>query len=642
MTIVIDDGDLLRLQSRFPELDFSDAERKAVLTSMASIDVQAVPGSGKTTLLAVKLALIASKWQHASRGVCVLSHTNVAREEIEQRLSRISDGQRLLAHPHFIGTIQTFVHTFLALSLLRSRGMSLDVIDDEYFAEKAMRAAAYKWNVKVWLKHQPNNAEQVIKTLTFQGADLDIGCVKGSMPKSSAKSHPELHDIKKELTGKGIFRYDDMFAFAKHVLANYPSITEAIRHRFPFVFLDEMQDTDNAQEALLTEVFGSNICIQRYGDISQQIMNDSAAGSLGTFPKSGFLNVATSKRFGSEIAAVASRLRVTGNEIIGEGASSIAVPTILLYDDNTIHGVIPSFGKYVAELFSAEELIGEKVKAVCYRKNGESKKGLGRHIVDYFPEFDAGAGKPVLAKQSFISAIRDVSKSRQNGEVLTKATHLARSAILQTLRQANSPHTSTARGWRDFVIASEQKGVSVAKVNEFVRTYVLSPPETATEDEWNIAKSALFSALSEHLPDGLTEQQFSASEYLAYLNAPTNALIASTSGTGNQFRVFHAGKSFTIDVSTIAGVKGETHLATLVLESFLQTKFDVESALKYLCGEACSMSIEPDNLHKQMRNLFVGMTRPTRLLCVAMHRSRLSPEYEDKLTRDGWKIRPCK
>src|SRR5438309_2029868 len=64
------------------DLLFGDARREAA-TRMDSFDVAACPGSGKTTLLVAKLAMLASNWKHSTRGLCVLSHTNVARSEIE-------------------------------------------------------------------------------------------------------------------------------------------------------------------------------------------------------------------------------------------------------------------------------------------------------------------------------------------------------------------------------------------------------------------------------------------------------------------------------------------------------------------------------------------------------------------------------
>jgi DNA helicase-2/ATP-dependent DNA helicase PcrA len=83
--------------------DGSD-RRAGVLKSTERMDVAACPGSGKTTLLVAKLAILAAKWPHRTRGICVLSHTNVARREIESRLGHTAAGQRLLSYPHFVGT----------------------------------------------------------------------------------------------------------------------------------------------------------------------------------------------------------------------------------------------------------------------------------------------------------------------------------------------------------------------------------------------------------------------------------------------------------------------------------------------------------------------------------------------------------
>src|SRR5471032_2575911 len=95
-----------------------DAARRDFLKSLTTLDVSACPGSGKTTLVVAKLAILARKWKSSTRGICVLSHTNVAREEIEHRLGSTDVGQRLLGYPHFIDTIHGFVNRFLAVPWL--------------------------------------------------------------------------------------------------------------------------------------------------------------------------------------------------------------------------------------------------------------------------------------------------------------------------------------------------------------------------------------------------------------------------------------------------------------------------------------------------------------------------------------------
>lgn len=111
-------------------LDAIDEPRRAFLTSRSTHDVAACPGSGKTTLIVAKLAIFARKWPHRTKGICVLSHTNVAREEIQHRLGNTVVGQRLLGYPHFIDTIHGFVNRFLALPWLNSNGYPSPTIDD--------------------------------------------------------------------------------------------------------------------------------------------------------------------------------------------------------------------------------------------------------------------------------------------------------------------------------------------------------------------------------------------------------------------------------------------------------------------------------------------------------------------------------
>ena len=66
--------------------DFTEENQRSFLSATESLDVQAAPGNGKTTLLVAKLALLSRSWSSRTQGVCVISHTNAARDEIEKKL----------------------------------------------------------------------------------------------------------------------------------------------------------------------------------------------------------------------------------------------------------------------------------------------------------------------------------------------------------------------------------------------------------------------------------------------------------------------------------------------------------------------------------------------------------------------------
>jgi ATP-dependent DNA helicase UvrD/PcrA len=76
--------------------------------------------------------------------VCVISHTNAAREEIEKLLSAHPSAGAFLNYPHFVGTVTKFVDHFIALPYLRGLGWSVRRIDDEVFTAVACAKLASK------------------------------------------------------------------------------------------------------------------------------------------------------------------------------------------------------------------------------------------------------------------------------------------------------------------------------------------------------------------------------------------------------------------------------------------------------------------------------------------------------------------
>jgi DNA helicase II / ATP-dependent DNA helicase PcrA len=114
-----------------------DDERRQVIRHWGSCNVQACPGSGKTTTLVAKVLILLEKMPR-SQGICVLSHTNAAREEIVAKLGL--DADRLLRPPHFVGTIHHFVNQFLGIPGAAERfGVRPWAIDDAAYAARARR-----------------------------------------------------------------------------------------------------------------------------------------------------------------------------------------------------------------------------------------------------------------------------------------------------------------------------------------------------------------------------------------------------------------------------------------------------------------------------------------------------------------------
>ncbi|MFJ9883636.1 UvrD-helicase domain-containing protein [[Kitasatospora] papulosa] len=265
------------------ELDPLDAEQWDFLQSESTQDPQAAPGSGKTTLIGLKLALMADAWTSPTRGVCVLSHTNTAKNEIADRVDLLVAGRSLLRYPHFIGTIQSFVHTFLGLPAVRAKRVEVRSVDDAAFETAALRLLQrpeYS-TLRSYVGRQHEGTSIVTgATFTYRDGELAVTGAARDLPfGAQSSSGKQLDHLKRTLARRGIFRLQDMYDIAWEYLARHPGIAAAVTTRFPFVLLDETQDTSATQHELLDLVFASSsTVVQRVGYTNQGIYSDAASG----------------------------------------------------------------------------------------------------------------------------------------------------------------------------------------------------------------------------------------------------------------------------------------------------------------------------------------------------------------------------
>jgi len=87
-------------------------------------------------------------------------------------------------------------------------------------------------------------------------------------------------------------------------------------------------------------------------------------------------------------------------------------------------------------------------------------------------------------------------------------------------------------------------------------------------------------------------------------------------------------------------MKGQTHVASLVLESYggKSKRFDLAMALPYIAGVGKNLAKLSDTQKVQLRNVYVAMSRPTHYLCLAANESRVAPDVRDAIEQIGWHI----
>lgn len=612
---------------------FDDEPRKAVLRCVGNMDLQAAPGSGKTTLVVAKLAIMAQKWRFSDRGICVLSHTNVARREVEVRLTGQVAGHTLLRYPHFIGTIQRFVDRFFAIPFLRNQGFPVVAVDNDRFGDRVLQLldGPQYAATRYYLSNKPNLRMQV-SSLRYSGPALDLECPNASLP-SKGKVLEQLSSLKRRISQEGIFRFDDMYAFAERYLETSPAVIQAARYRFPLVLIDEMQDTDDVQERFLENLFGIGCIVQRFGDVNQAIFSEEGGGALrGSFPRDGHLTLDDSARFGPTIAGVARRLAAERQDFHGNEGVKSRPHTVFIFDRNSIGHVLPAYGDLLLDEFAGVE-DDCVAKAVASRKTPGTGEKFPHTIGDYWPEFEPERSTVFRESDRLIDY---VTAARQEVRDTAEYRNGARLIYHGVARLLNLLGFVTGQGER-FGGERVRQAIEMCRRREELESLVYGLCSDRGEldvDGWGEVVAKLTALLPVLIDSECTAEEV---EFLGWRTQHETAAKAHKGIRGRNIYTHQRGeRQIEIEVGTIHGVKAETHDSTLVLETAFRKSYDLQRVLPFLTGDKQDPEAEPESLRDQMRRLFVGVTRPRELVCLAIFCDHLTADHREQLCREGW------
>jgi len=618
-----------------------DDQRKNFIRNVATIDLQAVPGSGKTTALLAKLLILEKypPFQDGS-GVLVISHTNAAVDEIKRRIEQYC--QRLFAYPNFIGTIQSFVDQFLAIPFYTNlyKGKP-HRIDDEIYEENvyAPRGA------HGWLNNNPYNRERVLfKSRLNENDELTFGFdYPGEFPlrMKTSDTYKSLLEMKQSLRKRGILCFDDAYFLARKALQKYPIFKRLLQRRFRIVFVDEMQDMDKHQYDLLEEIFydagRSDSIYQRIGDRNQAIFSGRVIKSKNFWDSSGrqVLNIDGSCRFSQEIADVVQCFALfEPRNIEGKSLHASIKPHLLIYTDKTIVKVLPKFTEIVMNRQSSGDIprsAGIALKAIGWRKSAD---GIGKIIIkDYFPEFNESIQRANVDFFNLKGYIMQSKNDDLNKNGLGPIRKNILNALLRILRYEDI-EDSNGRYYTESRLLHFLKEKYNDIYMEFKLRLFLWCRDIYKE---NVDKT--FKEIKQYLLN-LLQNVFGNNE----ISRKTENFIGENNGNsteGSRERIsvgdvnnIYRGNDLEVEVGTIHSIKGETHTATLYLETYYYGDYESSRLKEYFKGNR-STGNEGVRVKESLKMAYVGMSRPTHLLCVAVHENRVKT-YLNEIPGSLW------
>ena len=651
--------DVLKLpRTAFSGLDGKDP-RLVVLKSTATLDIEACPGSGKTTMLVAKLAILSRKWAAPRRGICVLSHTNVARREIEQHLGNTAEGKRLLSYPHFVGTIHGFVNEFLSIPWLRSLGYPVQVIDNDLCEQHRRRLLALPQFTTLTNYVTPREANGKLNVVSkWRVASSAFNVLKeNGKPEFKDAAKPaakQLASLAKKCGGDGYYRYDEMFMWGHDLLDKYPDVCDTIRERFPMLFIDEVQDNSEEQSALLFRLFikgGGSVVRQRFGDANQAIYRharESEGAITDPFPDSHIRkDIPNSHRFGQAIGNLANPLALEPQNLIGCGPPPGTITSdtsgkhaIFLFTDQTIRRVIGTYADYLQELFSEQELRQGAFTIVgAVHRPGEDDK-LPRFVGQYWPDYDYQLTAAEPRPKTFFQYIM---VGRRLAHLSGEAHHLVEKVADGVLRLVRLSNPTTELGnrkrkHRQILELLADKPESRSSYLELVGCLAVERGDPTT-DEWNAKWSGAVRSIAETISGKRANPEDSKVFLNWQLLDGQDEQANKSRQRDNVFRHSVQNPKVEIRVGSIHSVKGETHTAILVLDTYFH-EHHLATLKPWLLGQKAGGA--KDRKHKRnlsrLKQHYVAMTRPTHLVCLAMREDVFTGEEISQLKSLSWRV----
>src|SRR5918912_3240460 len=248
-------------------------QREAVIETEGPLLILAGAGSGKTRVITYRIAYLIAERKVAPYNILAVTFTNKAAEEMRERVTRLLSGQHLTSAP----LISTF-HS-LCVRILRQH---IEALKEGYTRSFTI----YDQDDSVRL------VKACIKDLGYDDKQLGQRAVQGAI--SGAKNRHgddaesygarvEYNDEKRaaiarvfklyeeRLVNNNALDFDDLLIKTVQLLRRVPEVREYYNEKFRYILVDEYQDTNMLQFALirfLTEK-QQNICV--VGDESQSI-----------------------------------------------------------------------------------------------------------------------------------------------------------------------------------------------------------------------------------------------------------------------------------------------------------------------------------------------------------------------------------
>jgi len=595
----------------------SDNQKQILNFRHGLVTVKACPGSGKTYSVAARIAMMLSERDFIRKGIAALSFTNVACDEINDKLKSEFNIKWFGTHPHFLGTIDSFINRYIFLPfghLVMGCNKRPELVGKPYSHWTKGKGE------RRYFKGQcvGANPDEFFDCTTFDITDTLIPIVPNQLFPFSWKKYynqdgsvfkkiRDIIDVKKKFFKEGYANQSDANYHALKVLQKYPLIAESVAHQFDYFIIDEAQDTDEVQMAIieiLNSKGASNIML--VGDRDQSIFewNDATPELFDKkYDEWGKIHLSENRRSSRNICNVIQNLSTFQRifavnpevvnydylpEIVGFKLPSIS-KTAPVTEFESKKSLLPSLQYFFALCEQHGIEINKSNVAVLYRGNAFGRYlDINRDIYDHDKI-------PWIAKNYHV---RDIVRGKflfENG-IFDEAYKILEKGYLEGINKTHDPSFYCNSEFIKQHIEKTDFKLHREEVFRFVNC--LPRIDDLTLRQW-IQKS---------------NQKLTAAGYnftLSVINANSDVAIKDLFAGDVNKNDLHK-----FSYGTIHSAKGKTFEAVLLL---VGKKPGNKSAYKKILEAGPKPGEE-----EELRNIYVAISRPRKILMIAVPNEDIS------------------
>ena len=383
--------------------DFNEDQITAIKWNKGPVLVLGTPGSGKTTVIVERIGTLIDEYKVSPSKILVITFTRAAAESMKERFVMLRGDKKCDVR---FGTF----HSFFFWILKTAYGYDNSSILSEENRRKMIREIINS------LRSDFEAGEDVITSIIHQIELVDCDMIdienyySHDLPDSLFR---EIYTrFRKEKERRGLIDFDDMMSLTYKLLKEREDILERIRYMYPYIMIDEFQDTNLLQFEIVKLLAAPLNNLFVVGDDDQSIYGfrgarpDIMLSFRKYYENTGLITLRTNYRCPKEVTLLSGKLIKNNKKRYDKNLKNAsAVPgTVLIQevrDTNTENLLVV---KRIREAMDAG--VSADDIAVLYRTN-RSPRRLIYKLREYNIPFVARDSVPDIFSDHMVSVIMD-------------------------------------------------------------------------------------------------------------------------------------------------------------------------------------------------------------------------------------------